>query len=479
MNAFSPNPVLNTEAQSASSEGNVVHSEFTLAASAAVPPTRSNAVSGAQGEMVVKVITVRNAILQAADIHYRSNNLAIARDFLQLLDDCCVHIPESLRTLGNIHFLLGDFKSAANVFGRAADLSPGEAGLWVALALSHLRLNDLAPFQECLTRAMALDPENLDALKILADQHLTHGRYQPAALTFRRLINRHPDQVTIFLSLAKCFHQMGDSDSSLASLGHVLELDPANEIARDGMAKLQAQRADIISKPVANDESTSELPALAAELLTQADVAHGRGDLSDACEKLSQVLVHAPRFVPALVCLGNIQFQLGRDAEALVSYQTAHDIEPDNVDVLVRLAATSLRCQDVPRFEQSLARALELDANNLGAIRLLADLNFQNQRFADAARGYRQIVQQTPQDTDVLMALGRCEFERGELEAARRTFQQALKSNPSLELSRENLSVVNEKIALEAAKQFRDNAKINWGEVSAKLANLKLGDARA
>src|SRR5689334_852661 len=52
---------------------------------------------------------LRNAVLKAADWHYQNNQLGTTRDFLALLEHGRAHTPETLQTLGNIHFLLKDF----------------------------------------------------------------------------------------------------------------------------------------------------------------------------------------------------------------------------------------------------------------------------------------------------------------------------------------------------------------------------------
>jgi tetratricopeptide (TPR) repeat protein len=143
------------------------------------------------------------------------------------------------------------------------------------------------------------------------------------------------------------------------------------------------------------------------------------------------------------------------------------------VDTLVRLAAAALRCEDIRRFESALGRALQLEPNHAGALRLLAGLNFQQQHYQDAARQYRQILGQTPQDSEAALGLGRCEFEAGHLEAARRAFEQVLELEPDLELAQENLKRVEEKIAQQTASQFRDRLKVNWIAVTSRLAQLR------
>ena len=414
-----------------------------------------------------------DAILNAADSHYRLNNLAAARDFLSLLDCCQAHTQETLQSLGNICFLLGDFEPAKTAFRRALDRTPEVAALWVGLALTSFRLQDEQGFEQNLQRALTLEPENLDALKLLGEKRLSERRYRDAALTFGKLINRHPEQVAVFLSLAKCFHELGDSASSRAALGRVLELDPGNLAARENLASLGVN-VPARDSSCAQAGSPSQLPPLAQQLLARANEAYANGALADAAAALQKALSCAPGEVTLLVCLANIQFQLEQYPQALESYGAAQVLQPESADILVRLAATALRCSDISRFEQALARALELEPDNGPGTRLLADLNFQNGRFEDALQQYRRLLRQAPADAGLLLIAGRCEAELGRWDNAQQAFQQALDADPSSEIARENLKVAQDKLDFQAAQHFRDTAKINWSEISAKLAKLRL-----
>jgi len=106
--------------------------------------------------------------------------------------------------------------------------------------MAQLQLNHPEAGEAALSRALELRPEDPTALKLLADSKREHGRYQETGTIYGKLINRHPDQVGVFLSLAKCLFKLGDREGTQAALELVLTLDPGNEIARDNLTTLQA-----------------------------------------------------------------------------------------------------------------------------------------------------------------------------------------------------------------------------------------------
>lgn len=179
-------------------------------------------------------------ILQAAHTHYANNNVAAACDFLSLLDHCTGHTPETLQTLGNLRFVLGNYGSAAAAYQMALTHAPAHAGLWVALALTSRQLKDLETMQCALKSALDLEPGNPEGLKLLADELRDQCHYQEAAHIYGDLVQRGPRHLDNCLSLAKCFFELGDIPTAVSALRQVLALDPAHQSARENLVKLEA-----------------------------------------------------------------------------------------------------------------------------------------------------------------------------------------------------------------------------------------------
>lgn len=455
----------------------------------AAKPNGHGTVSGS--ELMVR------SILAAAHMQYEGGNLGAARDFLILLEPLKAHTSDTLLALGNIHYQLKEYEPAGTAYGRAAGLAPEDASLQAALARTCLKLEDVKGFEGYLGRALQLDPANWDALKLLADANRTAGHWEDAAQAYGQLVRQQPENIEVLLALAKSFYELGDRNTAAECLNRVLILEPGNQLARENLSTLEgahssgAVPAHALSqphsalsnppaKPPPKESSLGDGPApeatpeMAGRWVKEAEAAYARKDLAAAAKALEQAVQCDPEAVPLLVALANTLFQLGRNPEALSYYQAASARQPESVDILVRLAATATRCQDVGLFERALGRALELEPGNLNAVRLLADLNFEASRFDAALDQYRRVLQQSPRDIEVLLRLGRCEYESGRLEEARRIFQTAADFDPSSEIARDNLKVVSGKLARQSADKLPQPPQINWGDVGAKLARLRL-----
>ena len=89
-----------------------------------------------------------------------------------------------------------------------------------------------------------------------------------------------------------------------------------------------------------------------------------------------------------------------------------------------------------------LGLALELDANNIEALRFLARVNLQQKRFVDAAMTYRKVIELAPEDTASLLALAMCLYQGGEREAARLVYERVLEIEPENAIAKNNLAAL-------------------------------------
>jgi tetratricopeptide (TPR) repeat protein len=414
--------------------------------------------------------------LKIANAHFARGDLKTSRILLRAVVELEPANPLLVASLGSLHFQLGEFQQARRRFMEAIQLDDANPVLHAKLGAACLSLHDLPAFEAALERALVLDPNCAEALQLLANTNLQCGHAAQAAKLYQRLIALKPDDSSSLLALAKCLFVLGDKAGARAAFERVLGIEPANSIARENLALLDAPAAGPAAEAAldgsASASEAGQLTPDVAQWVAQADAAYARGELPTALAALQQAARHAPLCGPLWVALANVQTQLRLYPDALESCLAAEAMQPKAVDTLVRLAAAALRCDDIPRFESALGRALELEPNNTGALRLLADLNLQEKRYPDAARQYRQILQQTPHDSEVALSLGRCELQAGHLEAARLAFEQAIELEPGSESAREQLKAVEERIARQTANQRRDRPKVNWLEVTSKLAQL-------
>ena len=211
------------------------------------------------------------------------------------------------------------------------------------------------------------------------------------------------------------------------------------------MAWLCSERIAGLQAALEQDSDYRHLQAQAQadECLARADAAYAGNDLSGAREALQQALQFTPDATALLVCLGNLQFQLGEYAEALRLFHRATALEPDNVDILVRLAGTALHCNDSGAFDHALDRAARLKPEEPNVVQLLASRNLRAGRYAEAAQQYCALLRGRPDDISWLLALGKCLRQLHDLHSARWCYDQVLRLDPANPIARENLPILS------------------------------------
>ena len=123
--------------------------------------------------------------------------------------------------------------------------------------------------------------------------------------------------------------------------------------------------------------------------------------------------------------LGQLHFALGEFEPAGRAYGYAAAYQPRDASLQVHLAHTCLRLDDIPSFEGYLQRALTLDPDSSPALQLLADLNRDEGRYADAASYYERLLAAAPGHYANLLSLSLCHAHLGDSEAAVGFLQRA------------------------------------------------------
>jgi len=150
--------------------------------------------------------------------------------------------PRTYTNAGTAYFYEGKFEEAAIMMREAVDLSPDDYRLVGNLADALMRLpgnanEALSLYERAVTlaeKSLAINPEEIYALSMIAHFYAELGREDAAQAAIRKAEARGSDQFYVHYLAGLAWLDMGRSDEALASLRSSAELGyPAKLLAAD------------------------------------------------------------------------------------------------------------------------------------------------------------------------------------------------------------------------------------------------------
>ncbi len=160
---------------------------------------------------------------QSPDTQTLAQALATAERAIVLNDAS----PEGHAILGHVYLWQKQYEQALAEMKRAVALAPTKAWSYAALAvvLSHMGRSEDA--LEAAAQALRLKPEDTDGH--LADVGIAYamaGRYAEARALLQRFLSRYPNILSVHLTLAAVYSELGQAAEARAEAAEVLRLNP-------------------------------------------------------------------------------------------------------------------------------------------------------------------------------------------------------------------------------------------------------------
>lgn len=196
----------------------------------------------------------------------------------------------------------GDAEAAEAAFARAFELSPNRK--LVSQAVLAQRESRFAEAERLCRRVLQAEPDNVDALRLLAACALGAGRTAEGERLLRHAVALAPDYHGALLDLGRLLKEQEHLSEAQACFERVITLSPANPQAHFLFAATLAPR----------------------------------GRSADAADAYARALDLQPRNAAAWLGLGHVLKTLGRTAEGIAAYRRCIELKPANGEIWWSLA---------------------------------------------------------------------------------------------------------------------------------------------
>lgn len=301
----------------------------------------------------------------------------------------------ALRLVAKAQIEGGDLEVAAKTLAALADLPGGEAPAAVERAALVARAKGPREAAALLAGAKLdlKDPENLEALRALAQYLVDERRFDDALARVNAAIDAHPEHGPFYDVRGRVQFEAGRIDDARSAFERALELEPDYEPALEGRAQVAMASGDLEGALAQFDRAAEAAPDNAGLAYGAASASMRRGDEPGAERRLRETLRRDPyhagasndlawilaergedldralalaeqavrqnRSAEFLDTLGWVRLKRG-DAEAAVApLERAHELAPDAQSIAYRLGQALIATGDTARARELLERAIE------------------------------------------------------------------------------------------------------------------------
>lgn len=332
---------------------------------------------------------------------------------------------------GTLAYAAGDHARARDIFQALLRGLPDNTNLLLLSGQNELKLNSAVQAETLFSRALALQPNNDKARRLLAQAQLALGQVPRALSTLAPLVDK-PDAGPELLTLAAEAQLLnGNSQAANALYARATKLKPVDPKLRTVLATAAIGRES-------DDWVLNELRSIAASdtVGTSAEMAlvsaHlRRGEAAQALKALDAVDAKRPKDPNMRILRGQILIGQGDLASARLAFDSALEASPGNLKAVLALSALDLREDKLQDARKRVQALLKQQPRNTRLLLAMAEL--QTRAPADPIARKKlldEAVRADATDGDAHAALVAYHVEAGNLEAASVAAQEAVTAMP-------------------------------------------------
>ncbi len=266
-----------------------------------------------------------------------------------------------------------------------------------------------------------------------ADEGLRHHRAGQLGLAnacYVKALAIKPDDPNALYFLGVLRHQEGHSSEAADLIAKALRIKPDDPIAYNNLGVVLQGLSRLEEALDAYDRAVSLNPAYAETLNNRGNALLGLARPHDALASYDRALAVRPSYAEALSNRGNALFQLLRFAEALASYDRALSVRPDYAEAHNNRGSALLALNQARNALESFNRALALNPPYPEALYNRGNAFVELKRYQEAIASYDRALAIRPEYAKALNNRGNALKDQGQLDEAVLSYQLALAVKP-------------------------------------------------
>lgn len=320
-----------------------------------------------------------------------------------------------------------DWKGALAEFDLCLKLNPRSTDSYIGRGIALWSLRDRKAAFDAFQQAIAVDPRSPEAHFNVGVALKDSGEVERAAKEFEAALELRPAFDEAELSLALLLQQNGRPDDAIARYQRLLKRNPKHAEAHNWLGVAYLQKNALLEGRGEFSEAIKLKPDYVRAYNNLGSTLAQSGEIQEAIQVLEKGLKLAPRDVQLRINLGMALRSRGDADAALTLFRSLLRDQPDGPELLYQIGQTLRQKGDLPGAIQHFERSLELSPEAREAYYGLG------QALKESAAAVRRKLGPSRRPSPAAtahMKAGAQSMARGDLPAARASFESAVTADP-------------------------------------------------
>ena len=407
---------------------------------------------------------------------YQQKNYARAIGEFRRLAGSESYRDKAIRYQVRAHYELGQFVEARALIDEVLQQEPAEVEPYLICTRSSLNLADALGAVTCAEDGLAAHPENVELRYLLGRAYIEAGIVEDGLLTYREIVERHPDDFRIRLRIAQDLYNMSSYEVALEHFTAVSAMRPDLGAAAVGMARslLHLNR---------DEEAKSVAVKLSGDKETRSEGYYLLGKIAgkqerhkEAVLRLTRVVKDSPEVIDAWLSLARSFAAMEQPGEAVNSLAQGIEHNPEAFELYALAGKIEFERELYRDANVYLETAVTLFPQSLDEQKRYSRSLFATRNYRSAAIHAEAASRIAPEDIDVLVLQADIANQQGKVGSAIEFLKTAISIDPtSPDLQYRIGRVYQDANLFDASSDHLERAaaiRPQWAEPHIALGNL-------
>jgi len=329
------------------------------------------------------------------------------------------------RILSKIYMNEERFESARGHLEALVKRSPESLELWLDLAICYEQVRNSDLLSDADRKIIGLDPKNVDSRLRYGQYCLAQNNIRSALPVYKELAVLIPTNTDVLQTLVRLCKEMGTTVDAVSYLRRYVSLVGNQAASYRELGDLLYERKEYDEALSAYRNAIKIDPKITGFYRRYAEIMIAKKQDNEVVVALTKLVQSGEADAQDFATLGMIYQKQENYAKALLTYQEAMRIEPQNTEVLSAVGECYARSGNLREAIVTYEQVVIMNPNAADEHRLLGDLYMKANRNEEAVRAYRAYLAKDPNDSKTARTLAQYSFGKGQFSEAVKFYRLA------------------------------------------------------